>query len=191
MTTRSLRNLRRAAGAGWLVLVASAVRSLLVDDGDNWELPYNAFALALFVAVALTVVVLWVSTQDADRPRLRAAGLAVTALGVAGSFLVAWALPLWMTLLGAGFAVLAASSPAPQRRAVGLLAAAQLAGIAVQFGALGLGVREDPASDVAVLVTAAAMALVLWSGFGDRGEPLRVVAASAGAYDERGLPTSQ
>ncbi len=46
-------------------------------------------------------------TRECARPRLRIAGVAVSALGAVASFVGAWALPLWMTILGAGFALLA------------------------------------------------------------------------------------
>ena len=169
MTTNTLRNLRLAAGAAWLVVGACGVRALMVNEGEDWELPYNVFALALLVGAVLTVVLLTAATGDAARPRLRVIGLAATVLGTAASF-IAWALPVWMTVLGAGFALLAASSPLPLRRTVGLLAAGQLAGIATQFGCLAFGVSEDVASDLALVVTGAVMALALTSPLGQEIE---------------------
>ena len=157
MTTTTLRNLRLASGAAWFLVGAYGVRGLVVRDGGDWELPYNVFALALLVGVVFTVVGLVAATRDAVRPRLRALGLAVSLLGIVMS-LVAWAVPVWTTLLGVGFTVLAGSSPDPLRRTAGLLAAAQFAGSVTAL--------LNP--ELALAVTGAAMGLGLMAALGPR-----------------------
>jgi hypothetical protein len=157
MDTKTLRTVRLAAVVAWAVVAGQAVRGALVDDGDNWELPYELLVLALLVAAVLTVVVVAAVSSDSGRPRLRAAGLTVGALGVAAVIVGAWAVPLWTTTFAAGFGILALASAGRLRRVVGLLAAGQLAGVATQLALLTLGVGEDQAVDVAVLVTAVLM----------------------------------
>jgi hypothetical protein len=88
------------------------------------------------------------------------AGLIVSGVGVVAT-LVAWALPLWMTLLGAGFAMVAVASAPSERRVVTLLAAGQLIGMAALFVAIAAEVGEPDsygdypaAGGIALIVTA-------------------------------------
>jgi hypothetical protein len=131
MSRSAVRTMTLVAGAAWLIVASSGVIDGFVDYGDGWALPYTVFALALAVGAALSLAVGAQATQESARPRLRIAALAVCALGVVLSFIGAWALPLWMTILGAGFGLLAIAASPAQRRPLALLAAGQLAGIAV------------------------------------------------------------
>jgi hypothetical protein len=161
------------AGAAWLVVAGTELLDGLVDYGDGWEAPYIIFTLALVVGATLTLGVGAQATRESARPRLRMAGLAVSALGAVASFIGAWALPLWMTLLGAGFAMLAAAAGSAQRRPLALLAVGQLAGIAVLIAAIEAEVgRVDEYGDyplaggIAVLfVAATAIVALLTLGF--------------------------
>ena len=150
----------------------------MVDDGDGWELPYTVFMLALMVGATLTIAVVAEATHESSRPRLRIAGLAVSALG-ALACIVAWAFPLWMTILGGGFAMLAFAAAPAQRRPLALLAAGQLAGVAVLIA--GIEAEVGPAGEngdyplaggIAVLVVAVTAIVALLALTFDR----RVVA---------------
>jgi hypothetical protein len=131
MSRSAVRTMTLVAGAAWLIVAGSGVIDGFVDYGDGWALPYTVFALALALGAALSLAVGAQATQESARPRLRMVALAVCALGAVLSFIGAWALPLWMAILGVGFAMLAAAAHPAQRRPLGLLAAGQLAGIAV------------------------------------------------------------
>jgi len=158
-TTR-MRTLTLVAGLAWLVVAGYGLRSAIVDDGDDWELAYMVFSVALLVGVALSVTVVGWSTSQSDRRRLRMAGLVVGAVGAAAA-IIAWALPLWMTVLGVGFAMITVASGPRQRRAVALLAVGQLVGLAVMFAGIVAEVgRQDEYGDypaaggIALAVTA-------------------------------------
>lgn len=143
MAAREMRTLGVVAGAAWLVVAGSGLGWLTVDS-DTWELPYMIYSLALLVAVAATVGLAAVASRGSGRPRLRMVGLALCGLGLAAS-IVAWALPLWMTILGVGLTTVAvASAPRPHRGLV-VLGAAQLAGLSVMFAALlaEVGPRDE------------------------------------------------
>lgn len=178
MTTKTLRQLRLASAAAWLVIAGYGARSILVDNGDGWALPYNIFFLALMAGAALTILLLTSLTRSSARPWLRGVGLGVSVLGGVLSF-VAWALPLWMTVLGVGFAILAVASEPPARRLVAVLAVGQLAGVALLFAGLALqfGRRDEygdhpVAGGIALVVTGLAMAFGLGSRFGDAGRTI-------------------
>lgn len=131
MSTRALRTMTGIAAGAWLVVVACGLGEAMAGDGDgNWETWYTIFTVALVLGVTLTALVVAGLTEVAQRPRLRTAGLAVAALGGVASVVGAWALPLWMALLGGGFAMVAAAVPG-RRRPLALLAGGQLAGIVV------------------------------------------------------------
>lgn len=175
MATRALRTPTLIAGMAWLVVAGYGLRTAIVDDDRGWELTYTVFSLALLVGAAASVAVASAATRRSDRPRLRMAGLVVGGLGGAAA-LVAWALPLWMTILGVGFAMVAIASGSRQRRAVALLAAGQLVGLAVLFAgtAAQMGRRSEggeyPAADgLALLVLAAitiyALVGLAWSSW--------------------------
>ena len=146
MTTTSLRNLRLAAAVAWLAVGACGVWELLVESGDDWELSYTIYTAVLCLGTAFTVV--WLASVLARRG-LRVAALAVAGLGAAATFVGAWALPLWMSLLGVGLTLLALATSGPARRTITILAAAQFLGMATQFGTLALGADEDLASGLA------------------------------------------
>lgn len=181
MTAKTLRTLRLAAAAGWVVVAGYAVREMAVDEADDWEVAYNVLLLGLLVAAVLTLVVLATASDDSDRPRLRIGGLAVSSLGVVAAFLVAWAVPVWTSILGVGFGLLAIASAGRVRRVVGLLAAAQLAGLVTQLAILTAGVGEDVAAHVALLVTATVMVTGLAVGFGGVSGPAPVQVSRVGA----------
>src|SRR5688500_11052341 len=122
MRRSTMRTMTLVAGAAWLIVAGSGIIDGIVDYGDGWEAPYTVLMLALVVGATLSTAAGAEATRDSARPRLRMAGLAVCALG-ALACIVAWALPLWMTILGAGFALLAASAHPAHRRPLALLAA--------------------------------------------------------------------
>lgn len=167
MDTRRVRTLTVVAGVAWLVVAGYGLRSAIVDDGDDWQLTYMVFSLALLVGAALSVAVAAWSTRNSDRRRLRMAGLVVGSVGGAAA-MVAWALPLWMTILGIGFAAIAVASGPGERRAMALLAIGQVAGLAVLFAGIAaeVGRRDEwgdyPAADgIAIVVTAAISVIAL------------------------------
>ena len=135
MATSTMRTLTTVAMAAWLTVGGYGVWSAMVVDDEAWEVAYNVYTLALLVGAVVAVLLAAQLTGGTARPRLRAAGLAVCGLGCLGS-IVAWALPLWMTLLAAGFGLLAAACTPPVRRGLALMAAGQLVGLAVLYGGL-------------------------------------------------------
>jgi hypothetical protein len=162
-----MRTFALVAGSAWLVVAGSGGRSVVVDDGDDWQASYFVFSVALLVAAALSVMgAAWVS-RGCGRPRLRAVGLVVGGVGVAAS-LVAWALPLWMTVLGVGLAMVSVAAASRGRRLVGLMAAGQFAGLGVLFAGIAaeVGRRDEwgdypAAGGIALVVTAAVMMVAL------------------------------
>jgi hypothetical protein len=157
-----MRKFTLVAGLAWLIVAGYGLLELAAEDGDDWSVSYAVFSLALVVGVALTLVAAARSTRDSARPRLRAVGLGVAGLGGAAAIVGAWALPLWMTVLGVGFATITVACEPGERRAVGLLAAAQLVGLAVLFAGLiaEVGRRDEwgdhpMAGGIALIVTAA------------------------------------
>lgn len=184
MSRSAVRTMTLVAGAAWAVVAGSEIMHGLVDYGDSWELPYTIFMLVLVVGATLTLAAGAQATRESTRPRLRMAGLAVGAIGAVASLAVAWALPLWMTILGAAFVLLAIAAEPAQRRPLALLGAGQFAGIAVLIACIEAEVgRVDEYGDyplaggIAVLVVAAtAIVALLNLGF-DRA----AVAAPAGA----------
>lgn len=157
-----MRTLTLVAGCAWLVVAGYGVGSAL-DVGVDWEVTYMALMLAVVLGAVLSVAVAVAAeaTRAAARPRLRMAGLVVGGLGCAAG-IVAWALPLWMGLLGAGFALLAASSGAERRRPLVLLAGAQLGAIVVLIAGIEAGIgRPDEYGDYPV---AGALAMGVLAG---------------------------
>src|SRR5678816_2176271 len=106
MTTGTRRMLAVIAGLAWLVVAGYGYLSTRGEDRDG---PYMALAIPLIVGAVLPVMAAAWVTQQGGRRRLRTAGLIVSAVGVVAT-LVAWALPLWMTVLGVGFAIVAFAS---------------------------------------------------------------------------------
>jgi hypothetical protein len=185
MSRNTVRTMALVAGAAWLVIAGSELVNGFVEYGDAWEAPYTVFMLALVVGATLTIAVGAEATVLSTRRRLRTAGLAVSALGAVACLVGAWALPLWMTILGAGFALLAAAAEPAQRRPLTLLAAGQIAGIAALIASIEAGVgRVDEYGDyplaggiAMVVVAATAIAALLALTFDRRA----VTATPAGA----------
>lgn len=125
MTIKPTRTLTLLAGLAWLVVVGTGVMEAFATDNADWAPRYVLFSTALLVGAVTSVAVAGMATRQSGRSRLRIAGLAVCGLGCLAA-VVAWALPLWMTLLGVGFVIVAVASEPRQRRAVALLAAGQL-----------------------------------------------------------------
>lgn len=166
MGTRAMRRLTLVAGLAWLVVAGYGVREVAVGDGDDWEVAYAVLVLALLVGTAASVSAGALATHDSVRPRLRIAGLVVSCLGCAVAIVGAWALPVWMTLLGVGFALVAAASGPSRRRALALMAAGQLIGVVVLIAGIeaSVGRRDEygdyPAAGGIAVAFVAAMAIV-------------------------------
>ena len=165
-SSKPLRPLMVVAGAAWLMVAVSGVWSA-VQDGDygDWVASYAVFTLSLIVAAIVSVSVVAKLTHGARRPRLRKVGLVVAGLGCFMS-IVAWALPVWMVLLGSGYALIALSLRPPMRRAIACLSAAQLAGTPALIVAteIGVGTPNDygdyPAARAIALVITAAITIL-------------------------------
>jgi hypothetical protein len=148
------------AGLAWLAVAWYGYREIKRGDGDGGDGPYVVLTIGLIVGATLSVMAAAWLTQQGGRRRLRMAGLIVSGVGVVAT-LVAWALPLWMTLLGAGFAMIALASAPRERRVVALLVAGQLIGMAALFVAIAAEVGEPDsygdypaAGGIALIVTA-------------------------------------
>ncbi len=127
---KDLEQLATLAGVGWLGVALAGVWEIV---GSEW--PYLLFSLTLMPAALLSVATAWWGTRDADRATLRLCALGIGGLAVA-STVVAWALPLWMTLLAVTFAVWAIVAPRALRPGFATVAAAQLAGMGAMIVAL-------------------------------------------------------
>jgi hypothetical protein len=168
MPTDSVRTLTSLASLAWIVVGGYGLWGILAEDsGDNWQTPYLIFAGALFLGAALTVAAVWSVSRRDERSPTRVIGLGVCAVGLL-STLVAWALPLWMTILAIGYAVVAVSGQHPWRRSVALLAGAQLLGMAAMFVGIVAEVgRRDEYGDrpvafgIGIVVTAGATVVSL------------------------------
>ena len=166
MTTKATRTLTLLAGLAWLVIAGGGLMEAVRGGEENWELHYAAFSMALLLAAVASVGVAAQATSDGGGRRgLRIGGLAVCGLGCLAC-VVAWALPLWMGLLGLGFLILAFSSSPRRRRAVALLAVGQLGAIAVLVAGIAAEIgRADeygdyPAAGGLALVFLASVTLV-------------------------------
>ena len=170
MARNAFRLINSLAALAWLTVGGYGVWQILdQDSGEYWQIPYLIVTLALVVGGVLTVVAVWNLSRGVERPPLRWIGLAFCALGVVLSTVAAWAVPVWMTLFAIGFGLIALSGSKPWRRAVALLAAAQLVGMAVMFTAMAAEVgRRDEYGDhpaafgIGLVVTAAATVLSLY-----------------------------
>jgi MFS family permease len=147
-TTNTVRPLIALAAVAWTVVGGYGMWQILVEDsGENWQAPYAVFTIALFLGTLFAMAAAWIVNRHGPRSPLETFGFGICVLAVMGT-LVAWALPLWMTLSGVGYAVVAAAGRHPGRRAVALLSAAQMLGMAVLFTGIfaELG-RQDPYGD--------------------------------------------
>jgi hypothetical protein len=186
MPTDTVRTLTSLASLAWIVVGGYGLWGILVEDsGDNWQTPYLIFASALFLGAALTVAAIWSVSRRDERSPTRVIGLGVCVVGLL-STLVAWALPLWMTLLAIGYAVVAVSGLRPWRRSVAFLAGAQLLGMAAMFVGIAAEVgRRDEYGDhpvafgIGIVVTAGATVVSLYQL--DRS--INAYRAIAGAHD--------
>ena len=122
--------LATVAGLGWLGVAIAGVWE--IAGGDS---PYLLFSITLMLAAVLSVAAVWWGTRNADRATLRLCGLGIGVLAVASS-VVAWASPLWMTLLAITFAVWAVAAPRALRPGLATLAAAQLVGVGATIVAI-------------------------------------------------------
>jgi hypothetical protein len=165
-----MHRLALAAGLAWLVVAGYGVRETMIDGDGGWEVAYAVFSIALLVGAVLSVASAALATGESHRPRLRIAGLVVGGLGCALAIVGAWALPVWMTLLGIGFAVVAVAAGPGPRRALAVMAAGQLVGIVVLIAAIEaqVGTRDEhgdyPAAGGIAVVFVAVMAIVALVG---------------------------
>jgi hypothetical protein len=75
------------------------------DQGNGWQVYYAIFSAALLAAGVLTVLtMIGVSRRSGGLGIAGMIGLVIAGLGVASSIL-AWAIPMWMGLLGIGLLV--------------------------------------------------------------------------------------
>lgn len=134
------------AGAivGWIGVGIYGVWQIAAEDaGEGWELPYAMFTVALILATALSLVVGWTAGSDIARPTLRRCAVGVGALALASALMVAWALPLWMALIAVSLVLFAITAPPDTRTALGIVAAAQIVGIAALYVAVIAEIGEQ------------------------------------------------
>lgn len=131
MKTNVLRRASVLAGCAWLGVAGYGISRATTDSAEEWSVAYALFAVALLIGAVSTVLIVAVASRQGIRPRLRTAGLVVSGLGCAVAVMAAWALPVWMTLLGAGFALVGAAAGPGRGRLLAVLAAAQLLAIPV------------------------------------------------------------
>ena len=148
MATRTPRMLVSFAAVAWIVVGGYGIWEIVGEDsGDSWEIPYAIFSIALFLGTLLAVAAVWIASRHGERSPMRIVGLGVCVVAVL-STLVAWALPLWMTLSAVGYVLVAAAGAPPWRRAVTLLSAAQVLGIVALFLGIAAEVgRQDEYGD--------------------------------------------
>jgi hypothetical protein len=142
------RMLLSVAALGWLGVGAYGVWEMVGEEaGDAWQRPYLFFTIALVLAVGATTTVVRGYLEPLGHPRLRVVSGGVAMLAVASS-MVAWAIPLWATLLTLSCVIVAFDARRHARSGLALLAAAPLVGMAAMFvaSAAELG-REDSYGD--------------------------------------------
>lgn len=176
MGTRTIRRLAVAAGLAWLMVAGYGLWQVIVADDSDWQVSYALFTVALLAGAALALAGAALATVETGRPRLRVAGLAVGGLGCVLAAIVAWAMPVWMAVLGAGFVMIACASGAGARRGPALAAAGQLAGIAVLIAAIEAKVGQPdsygdyPAAGGLALLFVAGVMIVALAGLSRRVE---------------------
>jgi len=142
------RMLVPVAALGWVGVGVYGVWEMAGEEaGDAWQRPYLFFTIALILAVGATTVAARGYLEPLGRLRLRVLCGGVAALAVASS-MVAWAIPLWATLLAISCAIVAIDARRHARSGLLVLAAAPLVGTAAMFVAIAseLG-REDGYGD--------------------------------------------
>lgn len=166
MKTNVLRRASVLGGCAWLGVAGYGISRAITDSGDEWGVAYALFTVALLVGAASTVLIVAVASRQGDRPRLRVAGLVVSGLGCAVALMAAWALPVWMTLLGAGFALVGVAAGPGRGRLLAVLAAAHLLAIPVLIAGIEaeVGRRDEwgdyPAAGGIALVVVASITVV-------------------------------
>ena len=131
MKTNVLRRASVLGGCAWLGVAGYGITTAVTESGDNWRVGYMLFTAALLLGAVSTVLIVAAVSRQGNRPRLRMAGLVVSGLGCAVAAVGAWALPVWMTLLGAGFALVGVAAGSARGRLLAVLATGQLVAIAV------------------------------------------------------------
>jgi MFS family permease len=165
MKANVLRRVSVLGGCAWLGVAAYGISTAMTESGDGWRVGYALFTVALLLGAASTVLIVAVASRHGNRPRLRMAGLVVSGLGCGVAAVGAWALPVWMTLLGVGFALVGVAAGSVRRRLLGVLAAAQLMAIAVLIAGIEaeVGPRDEwgdyPAAGGIALVVMASITL--------------------------------
>lgn len=142
------RLLGSVAALGWLGVATYGIWEMAGEEaGDGWQRPYMLFTASLALAVGATTALAWTYLEPLGRPRLRMAG-AVVAVLAAASAMVAWAIPLWATLLAVSCVLAAAGAQRGTRSGLVVLAAAPVLGMTAMFvaSAAELG-REDSYGD--------------------------------------------
>jgi hypothetical protein len=135
-----------SASLCWLGVGILAVWDVASDEGGEGS-RYVLFSVALLLAAVLTVAAAESCTRATERAALRWCGLGIGVLAVA-STLVAWASPLWMTLLAISLAVLAAAAPSGLRAGLVTVSAGHVAGIVVTVAGIEAEVgRQDSYGD--------------------------------------------
>ncbi len=177
MKTNVLRRAMVLGACAWLGVAGYGISTAMTESGDGWRVGYALFTVALVLASVCTVLIVAAASRQGNRPRLRMAGLVVSGLGCAVAVMAAWALPVWMTLFGAGFALVGVAAGSLRGRRLAVLAAAQLIAIAVLIGGIEaeVGPRDEwgdyPAAGGIALVVVASItvaAIVTLTRNGDR-----------------------
>ena len=159
MKTHVMRRVSVLGGCAWLGVAGYGISTATTESGDGWGVGYALFTVALLLGAVSTVLIAAAASRQGNRPRLRMAGLVVSGLGCAMAVLAAWALPVWMILLGAGFALVGVAAGSVRGRLLAVLAAAQLGAIAVLIAGIEAEVgRRDEWGDYPA---AAGIALVV------------------------------
>jgi hypothetical protein len=121
------RRLSFVACALWLGVAASTAKWW--EATDDWGLWYGIYSLLLGSAAALTAATAVSANWRGSTERMETLGVVLTGVAVCTT-VIAWALPFWMLSIAVGYSVFAIEFPR-QRRRLGLLAFAQVAGVAV------------------------------------------------------------
>lgn len=97
-----------AAATLWVAVALVFGLAWLLQDGFPWDVGYLVGLVAVLWAGGLTVAFMWYLGDRHGRSLgpVAYAGMAITALGVAASF-IAWAVPVWMSVEAAGIALVA------------------------------------------------------------------------------------